>query len=225
MKASSFTSARILVDTCQFSYIQGSVYLSVEGNGIDVYVKEVERITQALGEKEMQQAGPVEASGVQSEGDQSVETNRHFPVINDKDKPLMALNGRRMPRVLEGDETTFNPMTTCRNSTVGYAKDSNSKGRSYTKGLDDDRLTAEVLRDLGLAQSGPNTNSLVETNYDGQTKLMAKEVSGPLESGPSKPPGFENMGPIQSQDQDVEYSCVPNSIHDTIPEAIVLESE
>ena len=40
----SFSSARIMMDTCLFSYIQGTVYLLVEGNGFDVYLKEMGKV-------------------------------------------------------------------------------------------------------------------------------------------------------------------------------------
>ena len=37
----SFNVARILMDTCCFYNIQGSVYLSIEGVGYDIFVKEM----------------------------------------------------------------------------------------------------------------------------------------------------------------------------------------
>ena len=43
MQNSSFSCRRILMDTCHYPFIQGSVHLSVEGNRYEVYVKELER--------------------------------------------------------------------------------------------------------------------------------------------------------------------------------------
>ena len=39
---SDFSSVKILMDSCYYPFIQGSVYLSVDGSGFDVYVKEID---------------------------------------------------------------------------------------------------------------------------------------------------------------------------------------
>ena len=40
MCRSSFSSAKILIDTCQFQFIQGNIYLSLDGVRYDVFLKE-----------------------------------------------------------------------------------------------------------------------------------------------------------------------------------------
>ena len=67
---------------------------------------------------------------------------------------------------------------------------------SQTVGLEDDRLTEEVLRDLGLMHNGPNENNIIATAYH----VWTKDTEGVYGNGlgysdPLEPPGFEQNGP------------------------------
>ena len=70
-----------------------------------------------------------------------------------------------------------------------------------TVGLDDDRRTKEVLRDLGLKRNGPEDQNIIARAYENWTKEFVDiEDYGPTGSGPSRPPGFESRanGPTES---------------------------
>ena len=168
MHGSTFTFAKILIDICQYPYIQGSVFLSTESNGFDMYVKEVERLNHWTNDKVVHWVASMGASNESSVGIKIVETNCHSLIINTKNQSLMALNGRGTSRALGFDGANIIPKTTCMDEeiiAIGSGGKSNNRGKSHTIGLDDDRLSQEVVKDFDLAQTRPNENSFIANAY------------------------------------------------------------
>ena len=73
------------MDTCYYPHIQGSVYFSVEGNGFDVYVKEVEmlKLDYVNGGKVLQMVVLEDESQIPVNGERAQETNHQKPIIDD----------------------------------------------------------------------------------------------------------------------------------------------
>ena len=211
MQRTSFCSARILLDTCYNPFIRGNVYLSIEGNGFDVYVKEIAKwcIDEDIDSEKVIEDDHSGGKQFPMIGDGVNQSERQKPVNHDVNQSLMT---ETVP-ILELSKVINYKNKTCRNmknvSTEKVERSTNYKG-SQTIGLEDDRRTEEVLRDLGLSQSSPNDNTLLAKAYREWSMCAADEEECKAQaSGPSKPPGFEQFVLTQSQSETCSY--VPNS--------------
>ena len=231
---SHFNYAKVLIDTCCYSLIQGSVYLSINGCGYDVYVKEVsyarlhfnheqkilneegndEVARQMIASSGILQAQPMEKgygklNGLNHNGERNV--NPLFMGGNADDTPqaweMVETNKcNKEANNLENGICTKRQGIECQEN--GGSMLSNG---SQTIGIEDDRRTEHVMRDLGLIPNGPEDQNLVARAYKEWSKnVEIEDTHRPLDSDPLIPPGFGKGGPISSG----ETSCtkVPNSI-------------
>ena len=212
MQKSSFNSALILMDTCNNPYIQGSVYFSIEGNGYDIFVKEVAR---CRSEQETHVEDPLvmDYNGGKQTPASATERKRHnrqHPILYDVSKPMMTQTAPLwgMTNVINDDSARC---MNVENQVGGNNGQSLSGIGSQTIGLEDDRRTEEVLRDLGLIQSSPNDKNILAKAYrQWAVSAASEDAGGPQESGPSKPPGYERIESHQAHSETCSH--VPESL-------------
>ena len=206
---SHFNSAKVLIDTCYYPFIQECVYLSINGFGYDVHVKEVACQNSApLHFQTLEESRRNSCSHLQKEK-------------RDVSSSIIAENIEVKSRAWEiGATSKWNELDI--NCAVGKSNNEKEVERqegglllvengSQTMALEDDRRTEQVMRDLGLVSNGPKNESLVAKAYKEWSKIEEHEdTNGPRELDPPIPPGFENDGPAGSGG--ISCSYVPNSI-------------
>ena len=153
------------MDTCYYTYIQGSIYLSIGSTGFDICVKEVGRdFSFCKMEKNMKlkDVGGVVSPEKKVEGE-------NCSMVKGGEKEVLVVNSHcndcNCNDDLVGSGFNFEIMgnsdpidclrTIIRNDGAGNIKLHQSNDER-TIGLEDDRRTEEVLRDLGVLNVGPN---------------------------------------------------------------------
>ena len=212
--------------------MQGSIYFFVEGNGYDVYIKEVRReiniwnpsefrkphvnlvsiftsgdVWSLLLDKEAEDNVGVVGDEVQgsSQGAYLINDHNHnhlSKVVADKMLSVNALEKEA------NDEHIMDEKTIGENKLHIGNNESKRSDRTRTIGLDDDRRTEEVLMDLGLSQNGQMGQTIVNRAYK---VWMADEINtndgGPNVLELSLPPSF---GPTKRR----VCTSIPNTMQD-----------
>ena len=202
-----YKEARILIDTCHLPYIQGSMYLSINGCGHDIYVKEIRKgrcvddfvdtYSVLVPHKQLLRIEGLEVEtsvaelerniSARVEAQRGVSLNEYHNNYQDtgaaNHNVILGIGGNNEPSLSQGQKLEREQKGKGLEPYLG-------PGCSLTRSLDDERRTQEVLRDLGLIKGGPSNIDPEEVN---QPQCIGpfhnEEDSG--ETYQSFPPGFE----------------------------------
>ena len=193
-----FREARILMSTKYYPYIQGSIYLSIDGCGYDIYVKELGKGFTTMdfscydnlhdSQMMMSKNGNSVAEKncpAKAEGNIPVTENRilgptfngctNNEIVGDMMHALETLEHEQNNETMSGG----NGMAVKgRVSEKGGIKTHGDPQSSCTKSLEDERRTKEGLRDLGLSKNGPYFDYNGQ-NWDKSDMAVQEENRGP----------------------------------------------
>ena len=190
-----FASAKILLVTHCFHYIKGCVYLSIRNEGYHVYVKKVnnESVTWLDPHQCNRQKSGVDNSKsklvVSAEGDQlqahemevgSWMLRGGISINNEVEHVVMGVGKAITTRPhLEMKGSNYCALNPCTENLDRGEQENCSK--CSTVGLDDDRQTVEVMKNLGLEINRPNKhNKLAKAFENGLLKngVMGRDGHG-----------------------------------------------
>ena len=204
---SDLGSAKILIGTCLFPTIQNWKYFSVGGKGLDIQIKEMGRDhTYSTYMDRTVQEKLVEKEGKQSE-DESENLGKHMENVmvfgGTQNKGAWkegcgvadnAFNEKgRYDARIEVVQDTFSNIQNGKGEESEKVNDVSGEVESNTKTFEDDRVTAEVVRELQVGRgSGPVCGPFFESIEDEAPKRVKNKKSmDQEESSPLCPPSFE----------------------------------
>lgn len=147
----SFDVARILLDTCHLQYIQSWVHLFIDGIGYDIHAREVMEMANTKEGKQLENKDVVMDKFEPMEEN----TSQATPVIIPMMVGIHALHDVALDERLQDVAWGHCKKVGVHSEASGNVVEVVELTICLMKSLDDDRLTLEVLNDLGLLKSGP----------------------------------------------------------------------
>lgn len=205
----SFSVARILIDTCVWLYIHGWVFLSVEGKGYDVFVKEVgkevlSKQEMEVAENDIQMRAPLQGNIPDESKIQEARKDKGNWVNAVKGKDKAEFKYRDMGSVELKAKKPYK-VTINSDSVIKDVGDRMEDSQGDTVAICDDRSSEEVIRQFKsnnkIKKKGPalrdggNGSNTWEPNYTCQaTRVEELRPNGDIQTSESStmspPPGF-----------------------------------